>query len=85
MASKRRLDPHRFDPSPREKRPWEARGWRIRSDLVYSDETLDKAGTRIEELEKRVAELEKPQVGHVTCPECDHEFDFQTSPRTEKK
>lgn len=58
MASKRQLNPHRHDPSPREKRPWEARGWRIRSDLMYSDETLDKAGTRIEELETRIKELE---------------------------
>lgn len=58
MAKKRQLDPHRFDPSPREKRPWEARGWRIRSDLRYSDETLDKAGAHIEELETRIKELE---------------------------
>lgn len=48
-------DPHRFDPSPKGKRPWVARGWRIISDLVYSNERLDKAGVRIQELEAKLA------------------------------
>ena len=59
VLSDDKRNPHRFDPSPRNKRGWEDRGWRIRSDLVYPNETLCKAGTRIEELETRVAELEK--------------------------
>jgi hypothetical protein len=30
---------------------------------------------------RRVAELEAPRVGIVSCPECEFEFDFQTTPR----
>lgn len=35
---------------------------------------------RAEAAESRVEELESPRVGWVRCPECEHEFEFQSSP-----